>query len=640
MKNKLSDYPELVDEWDFEKNVDHNLSDTFSGRTKLWWKCSLNHSWEAVLTNRINGSKCPYCSGNKILAGFNDVFTLRPDLVDEWDYETNDELNIDPLTLGLGNHSKVWWKCDKSGIDHSYESSIASRNRGRSCPYCANKKVLVGFNDFATTSSELLKEWDYEKNSFAPYEITSGSDKKVYWLCDQGHSYQMSVYRRTNSKNSRGCPACSGKKVVESTSILAFPEIIKLWDYEKNTIDPGVVSSGSSKKYWWVGECGHSFQKPSKSIKNGSKCPYCVKGNTKLLKGFNDCATKAPHLVKEWSKKNDILKPSSFLAGSKKKAWWICENDHEWETVIEYRHRGKTSCPQCSMKGTLKLEKELQDFIKNIALDSSMAVFNSYQVIAPYELDVYIPEKKIAVEFNGLYWHSEAAGKDKNYHYNKWKRHQEKGIQLITVWEDDWLNNRSVVESMLKYKLGFGSDNKIYARKTFVGEVSNAEAEVFLNEYHIQGFRNITKNYGLFDKYSNILVAVMSFSINKNTVSLDRYATSVSVVGGFTKLLKYAVDEIEKSNSGIECITTFADHEVSDGGLYENNGFTVDFYIKPDYKYIYRNKRHHKFLFRKKRFENDPDLLFEESMTERELANLNGMSRVWDCGKTKYRKSL
>jgi len=638
-KKMLSDYPKLVNEWDYEKNIglDPHV-ESFSGRTKIWWKCSLNHSWMSILSNRIKGSQCPYCSGSKILAGFNDVFTVSPELIKEWDFQRNNEIKIDPLTLGIGNHAKVWWKCSKEF--HSYESSVASRIRGRSCPYCSNKKVLVGFNDLATHNPELLEEWDYEKNSLKPEDITPGSDKEIYWICNKKHSYLMSAQRRTNKSNSRGCSVCTGKNVVRSTSILDMPEILKFWDFDRNKVDPMTVLPGSNKKYWWVFDCGHSCQKSPKSIKNGSKCPYCAVGNTQLLEGYNDLATKAPNLVAEWSENNKNLLPSNFLSGSKKKVWWKCQKDHEWQAVIDNRYRRVASCPQCSSKGTSKLEKEVQNFIRSILPGSISVVFNSYQIIKPQELDIYIPEKRIAIEFNGLYWHSEATGKDRNYHYDKWKKCQDQGIQLITIWEDDWRNNRKIVESMLKHKIGFSDNMRVYARKTYAKLVDNFEAKNFLNYHHIQGFKNITKSFGLFDKSNDVLVAVISFSVDKNVASLDRYATSFSVVGGFTKLLNYAVNEIRKSNSEIDIITTFADHEVSDGGLYKKNGFIVDSHVKPDYKYIYKNQRCHKFLFRKKRFEKDSDLVFDENMTEKELADVNNIYRVWDCGKTKYVKKV
>jgi len=633
-KKSLSDHPSLLFEWDYEKNKNLSPSlDKFSGRTKLWWKCKKGHSWDAILTNRINGSGCPFCAGKRILKGFNDVLTLNPDLVNnEWDFDKN---TLCPSEIGLNSSKKVWWKCLNS--DHSYESTTASRKRGRGCPYCTNKKVLIGFNDFASQSSELLSEWDFSKNKIDPTEITSGSDKAVWWVCANSHSYNMSAYKRSIG---RGCPVCAGKTVIFETSVKGDSHMSELWDYEKNSVDPELISTGSNKLCWWIGkDCGHRFEKSPKFIKNGSECPYCASANPQVLKGFNDLQTKAPHLVREWSKKN-LLSPSDFIAGSKKKVWWVCNKGHEWETAIEYRYKSLSSCPKCSMKGTSKTEKEVQNFVEHIISDNSQIVFNSYQIIPPQELDIYIPSKNIAIEFNGLYWHSEMAGKDKNYHYDKWKKCQDQGIQLITIWEDDWKNNRLIVESMLKHKLILSDTDKIYARKSFFKEISYVDAESFLNKHHIQKYKGMTKNFGLFDTHKKELIAVMSFSSKNNILSLERYATSVNVVGGFSKMLKNSIKYFKNNNPNIDTVVTFSDHEVSDGELYKKNGFEVDYLIDPDYKYIYKNQRFHKFSFRKIRFEKDSELIFKKEMTEKELADLNGIFRIWDSGKTKYIKML
>jgi len=118
-----------------------------------------------------------------------------------------------------------------------------------------------------------------------------------------------------------------------------------------------------------------------------------------------------------------------------------------------------------------------------------------------------------------------------------------------------------------------------------------------------------------------------------DVLNIIRYATAANVVGGFTKLLKHA----EKVYSP-ESFITFADHCVSDGGLYESNGFVADKILSPDYMYVVKGERKHKFGYRLKRFQNDPELLWEPNLTERELAALNGLERIWDAGKTRYRK--
>ena len=130
------------------------------------------------------------------------------------------------------------------------------------------------------------------------------------------------------------------------------------------------------------------------------------------------------------------------------------------------------------------------------------------------------------------------------------------------------------------------------------------------------------------------IIAVSSWRKNKDVLYLDRYATSCTVVGGMGKLLK-AGKEFAQEN---ECskIVTFSDHQVSDGSLYKNLGFEEDKEIPPDYRYFSEGKRKHKFGYRLKRFKNDPSLIYQPGLTERELAELNGLERIWDCGKTRW----
>lgn len=285
--------------------------------------------------------------------------------------------------------------------------------------------------------------------------------------------------------------------------------------------------------------------------------------------------------------------------------------------------------PNGHRHGTSIFESELADFVEQTGLE---IIRNDRSLIGPMELDVYVSSKQIALEFNGIYWHSEKF-KDKNYHYDKWKACNDQGIQLIQVWEDQWLNRRPQVESMIKAKLGFSDRPRVYARKTAVQEVTTSEARTFLDDFHIQGFASGTCYVALFSEDEIVAVCVFK-SKGGSKYELTRYATSCSVIGGFTKCLSY----FEKLFSPSE-IATFADLCLSDGSLYSSNGWTADKLLKPDYMYLYNNERQHKFGFRLKRFDKDPSLFYSEGLTERQLAELNGILRVYDAGKIRYRRN-
>jgi len=275
-------------------------------------------------------------------------------------------------------------------------------------------------------------------------------------------------------------------------------------------------------------------------------------------------------------------------------------------------------------------EQMLANYIESLGFD---IVRNDRTVIPPKELDIFIPEKNVAIEFNGLYWHSEKFN-HKNYHYNKYISCEAKNVRLIQIWEDDWNFKQDIVCKMLAQKLGVLSQQSVYARKCKIdSSVGVNEAKQFLNENHIQGWTTSSYYYGL--RFEGLLVALVCMKKvdDKNAVwDLVRFATSANVPGGFSKLLK----AFRKDHDG--AIKTFADLTLSDGGLYYQTGFVMDKFISPDYFYVETGNpiRSHKFSYRKKRFKNDPELFYDESMTEGELAAANGLLKIYDAGKLRF----
>ena len=201
-------HSELLKEWDYEKNNKLGIFPnevTCGSDKKVWWKCSKGHSWNTRISHRSNGIGCPICANRQVCAGYNDLMTTNQKLAKEWNYEKNEDLL--PTMVIAGSHKKVWWRCNKG---HEWQASIVNRVRGRGCPYCSNKKVLVGYNDLATLNPNLAKEWDYEKNgNLLPTQVTCSSGKKVWWKCSKGHKWQAII---SNRKKGVGCPKCSSDK--------------------------------------------------------------------------------------------------------------------------------------------------------------------------------------------------------------------------------------------------------------------------------------------------------------------------------------------------------------------------------------------------------------------------------------------
>ncbi len=205
-------------------------------------------------------------------------------LLKEWDYSKN--YPLDPNSLTVGSSRKVFWICPKR---HSYgPKSIYERTRtdgkATNCPYCANKKVLKGFNDLETWCSNnnrayLLKEWDYSKNDKLPSDYVAHTDKKIWWICDKKHSYLMKICERTKEKGSN-CPYCSNLKLLVGYNDLKtlFPDVAKEWDFEKNDKNPEDYVAGTHTRANWIcSKCGNKWTAEIKErTYGGTGCPKCA----------------------------------------------------------------------------------------------------------------------------------------------------------------------------------------------------------------------------------------------------------------------------------------------------------------------------------------------------------------------------
>ena len=276
-RNSLSvKCPEIEREWNYEKNGSL-LPSAFSYSSNLivWWKCPKGHEWQAAIDHRARGQGCPVCSNRMVVAGVNDLATVNPKLVEEWNYEKNGELM--PQQVLANSSKKAWWKCPKG---HEWQTSIEHRARGQGCPICSNKQVLVGYNDLATVYPELIKEWNFEKNKgIKPTDYVFSSSKKVWWIDSFKHEWQAVIYCRTVMH--QGCPICRGKKILSGFNDLQTknPKLAEEWNYKKNApILPSEVSPFSHSKVWWkCSSCGNEWSASIKHRNYGSGCPVCAK---------------------------------------------------------------------------------------------------------------------------------------------------------------------------------------------------------------------------------------------------------------------------------------------------------------------------------------------------------------------------
>lgn len=280
-------------------------------------------------------------------------------------------------------------------------------------------------------------------------------------------------------------------------------------------------------------------------------------------------------------------------------------------------------------------ELEVVRFLKT-DLGISNIVENTRKLLpSGKELDIYLPEYKIAIEYNGVYWHHEDIPHiTRSYHSDKFKECAELGIQLITIFSYFWAYKKDVVKKLLVAKLN-KSERRVYARNCSVVELKSSETKRFFEENHVQGYTAAQVSYGL--KFLDELVAIMTFSRgriamgkSRDHVELVRYATACSVVGGASKLLSHFL-----KNNEWDSIVSYSDNEWSNGKLYHKLGFELESDVPPSYWYVSRNgsRMYHRFTYSKQKLVKqgaDPNL------TESQITKSMGLLKLWDCGKKKW----
>jgi hypothetical protein len=315
----------------------------------------------------------------------------------------------------------------------------------------------------------------------------------------------------------------------------------------------------------------------------------------------------------------------------------ICEKCGEENVVLNSRMNNRIRkdldpCIKCNniYSGTSSDENNLSDFIENLGIK---VIKGDRKILEKSEIDILIPELNLAIEYNGLYWHSEMMV-SKKYHLEKSEKAYRKGIKLIHVWEDDWEDKKPIVISRLKQILN-KTENTIFARSCSIKEVNFKESKKFLEENHIQGFCPFQISIGL--HYGDNLVSIATFGNRKISGSkgneLLRFCNKLdhNIPGGFSKIFNYYIKKYDP-----ESIITFADRSWTSNydNFYTKNGFKFIGATDPNYWYIVEKKRKHRFTFRKDKLIKEG---FDPNKTEREIMEERGILRIYDCGQFKYK---
>lgn len=369
----------------------------------------------------------------KVIPGKNDLQTLHPNIASQWHPTLNAPTR--PDSVASRSNKKYFWLCEKG---HSYDATPDKRIAGEGCPYCNNRRLLVGYNDLATVYPNIAQEWDYTKNDGTPKDYTHRSTYKASWKCSIcEYTWEAKISSRVDSKYQL-CPKCSiakrgeqkHKRALLNSGAITDPQLISEWDYERNTRGPEDYTPMSNENVYWIcSKCTYQFKAKINNRTLRKSCACCA--GKVVVQGINDLNTTHPNLAAEWHpNKNGDLSPTNVSHGMATKIWWICPEGHEYTASLLHRSAG-TNCPICnSGRQTSFAEQAVYFYIKKLFPDA----LNRYNELFSnsMELDIYIPSIKLAIEYDGMAWHkSDKLEREKR----KYKLCKEKGIKLIRLME-------------------------------------------------------------------------------------------------------------------------------------------------------------------------------------------------------------
>ena len=653
------------DKYDYSKSEYHNAS------TKIVILCPNHGEFEQLASHHTNGQGCPKCAiDSRVTKKTYDTetFIVKAKEIhgDKYDYT---KVNY------VSSKSKVKVICSEHGeFEQSLEKHI---HRKQGCPKCA-KNFKLTIDDFIVKSKMIHGD----RYSYDKAEYTNKNTNVIITCPEHGDFKQLASVHLDGG----GCPKCVGKNKTSEEVVEQFKSIQgNRYDYSKieyiNNHSPLTIICPEH------GEFNQSYTTHLK----GHGCPKCVgrfKTNDAIISEFKNIhGEKYDYSLVEYAKSADKVtiicsihgnfnqSPSAHLIGHgcpkckfvklsslktkdisqfieeskithgdkydyseveyvncKKHVSIICPEHGTFLQVPDSHIRGN-GCPSCGQKYNLS-QIEVTEYIKSIGLD---VYENDKNLIGPLELDLYIPSKNIAIEFDGIYWHSELYKPD-DYHINKTNLCEAKNIRLIHIFEDEWKYKKDVVKSRLKNILGL-TDNKIYARNCELRVMSNIERDAFLNENHLQG--SVKSSINICLTHKGEIVSSMHFNKPRLGVGssgehyeLSRFCNKIdiSVVGGASKLLKFFYNTYGQIK-----LVSYADRRWSEGSIYDTLGFTQTRVNKPNYWYVVNNKRVHRFNYRKTMLKKEG---FDTTdKTEREIMLSRGIYRIYDCGTITYEKS-
>ncbi len=543
-----------------------------------------------------------------------------------------DRYDYTPATY-VKAHQKVTICCSLHG---EFSMTPANHMQGQGCPKCryvtiANKQRGTKA-DFAVKSAEVHKgKYTYDR---VVYTRAYG---KVLITCPAHGDFLQAP--ATHLEGS-GCPACAKRPKVDTLEFIKRAQALHGGKYDYSH---SLYVNAKQPVEILCPIHGGFKQNPHEHSVKGIGCPQCGDATAGVKRQF----TKAQFVTMAVKVHGTAYTyANADYKWAREKVSITCPRHGDFMQKPNH-HLAGFGCPSC--RGIVsKPEHEIVTWLRarGVVVEQSRR-----DLIAPKELDLYLPEHKLAIEYCGMYWHShknaEDEAKNKHRHWEKHKLCAERGIRLITLYETEWLERKAVIKRFLRAATG-NMRGKVMARKCALRMVDAAEAKVFFDAYHPQGAAGGGVYYGLY--WGTKLVACMRFAYGINDRgaagknkewTLSRYATRINVNGGASRLLSAFLKD-----SGYPAVKSFSDNRLFAGGMYTTLGFTLVEDIPPDYavwsqKTGLRPKTHYqrrelpnRLLERGRGETFDP---VTDARTEQEMTYLIGAARIYDCGKKRWR---
>lgn len=585
---------------------------------KLTIICGKHGPFQQAANAHLNGRGCPTCGKEKSTTP---RFNLQ---VAEQILASKHAGKFRIVSLGRTKKALSTLLCPTHGeIQQSFERLDA----GMGCRLCGYESAA---GSKFLTQEEVVTRFEARHGSKYDYSkvIYTRQDAKVVIVCPEHGEF---LQRPAKHWNGDGCPNCGDANVGEKKrhSLATWEAKARKVHGEKYSYEAIRWRQGTAVLSIRCSVHGLFDMQAGNHVNRGSNCPACSAASRDDFKRLS-----VPDYVARAASMHEGRYDYRLVQyeTTKDKVTIICKDHGPFSQKADSHIRG-SGCPKCRGQQS-KAEREIARFLEDHAdVQTRLKIPGS-----SLEMDIYLPEHKLAVEYHGLFFHS-SKHRATNCHSRKYEQATAAGVRLIQVFEDEWLDSPAVVKKTLLHAMG-KSDLRLYARNCRVQSVEPEVASTFLVENHVQGAVRGAEHLGLYA--FGDLVALMSFTrrysargVSKadGAVELIRYAAAGSVVGGASKLFHAYL----RTHPEVSEVVSFSDNRWFSGEMYQRLGFNLDADVQPTYWYVTASSksRMNKSLFQRK-FLPGKLKQFDASLSERVNCERNGYYQIHDAGKRRW----